>query len=45
MIRAHYEPIIQYAVEKEDTFLLTDDFASEIKNKFLKLMNSVVNNC
>ena len=40
-----YQQIIQYAAEEEDTLLLIDDFASELKNNdLLKLMNSLVNN-
>ena len=39
-----YQQIIQYAAEEEDTLLLIDDFASELKNNdLLKLMNSLVN--
>ena len=34
-----------YAQEEEDTLLLIDDYASELKNNcLLKLLNSLVNN-
>ena len=36
---------MQYAAEEEDTLLLIDDFASELKNgDVLKLLNSLINN-
>jgi len=40
-----YNQIIAYASEEEDTLLLIDDYASELKNRdLLKLLNSLVNN-
>ena len=40
-----YNQIIKYEENKEDTFLLIDDFASELKNSdVLKLLNPLVNN-
>jgi hypothetical protein len=36
---------VQYAADEEDTLLLIDDFASELKNgDVLKLLNSLINN-
>ena len=40
-----YNQIVTYACEEEDTLLLIDDYASELKNgDLLKLLNSLVNN-
>ena len=40
-----YQQIVDYATEEEDTLLLIDDFASQLKNgDLLKLLNSLVNN-
>ena len=40
-----FTQIVQYASEEEDTLLLIDDFASELKNgDVLKLLNSLINN-
>ena len=40
-----FNQIIGYSQEEEDTLLLIDDFASELKNgDVLKLLNSLVNN-
>ena len=40
-----FNQIILYAQEEEDTLLLIDDYASELKNgDVLKLLNSLVNN-
>ena len=40
-----YNQIIDYASNEEDTMLLIDDFASELKNgDLLKLLNSLINN-
>ena len=40
-----YNQIIAYAQDEEDTLLLIDDYASELKNgDVLKLLNSLVNN-
>ena len=40
-----YQQIVEYAMEEEDTLLLIDDFASQLKNgDLLKLLNSLVNN-
>lgn len=40
-----YNQIIVYAQNEEDTLLLIDDYASELKNnEVLKIMNSLVNN-
>ena len=40
-----FNQVMGYAQEEEDTLLLIDDFASELKNgDVLKLLNSLVNN-
>ena len=40
-----YNQIIEYAQNEEDTLLIIDDYASELKNgDLLKLLNSLVNN-
>jgi len=40
-----HNQIVTYACEEEDTLLLIDDYASELKNgDLLKLLNSLVNN-
>ena len=40
-----FNQVVQYAAEEEDTLLLIDDFASELKNgDVLKLLNSLINN-
>ena len=40
-----YQQIVGYSQEEEDTLLLIDDYASELKNgDLLKLLNSLVNN-
>ena len=40
-----YNQIMQYAENEEDTLLLIDDYASELKNgDVLKLLNTLVNN-
>lgn len=40
-----YERVQQYASDEEDTLLIIDDYASELKNgDLLKLLNSLVNN-
>ena len=40
-----FNQVVQYASEEEDTLLLIDDFASELKNgDVLKLLNSLINN-
>ena len=40
-----FNQIMGYSQEEEDTLLLIDDFASELKNgDVLKLLNSLVNN-
>ena len=40
-----YNQSIEYAQDEEDTLLLIDDYASELKNgDVLKLLNSLVNN-
>lgn len=40
-----YQQVMHYSAEKEDSLLLIDDFASELKNhELLKLLNALVNN-
>ena len=40
-----YNKIIEYANDEEDTLLIIDDYASELKNgDLLKLLNCIVNN-